>query len=523
MAKNESMHWADQIARKVVKEKGSRSSYVVAAGITPSGTVHIGNFREMITVDLVNRALKALGKKVRFIYSWDDYDVFRKIPKNMPDPEVLKKYLRKPIVDTPDTFKCHKSYAEHNEKEVEDVLPSVGIKPEFLYQSKKYRSCDYKEEIRFVLNNKEKARLILDKFRKEPLPEQWYPLSVYCERCNTDETKVTGYDNRYTVSYTCNCGFEGKADFSKKGIVKLPWRLDWCMRWHHEKVDFEPGGKEHSTVGGSYSTAKLLVKELYDIDAPVYQKYDFIILKGIGGKMSSSAGNVITLKDALDVYEPGIIRYLFASTRPDAEFSISFDLDVLKVYEDFDRCERVYYKKEKVENKEFLKQKRIYELSCIEKPSKSMPFQASFRHLCNTVQIYEDDLSKIRESYGIKGKQDIERLKIRAGCASNWLSRYAPEEMRFHVQKEVKIRLEGREKEAIGKLVDYLKKHAQLDEKLLYEEFYNIAKASGLETKEFFKVCYRILINKERGPRLAPFILTLGRERVVKLLESIKP
>lgn len=36
---NESMHWADQTARRVISEKGDKDKYVVAAGITPSGTV----------------------------------------------------------------------------------------------------------------------------------------------------------------------------------------------------------------------------------------------------------------------------------------------------------------------------------------------------------------------------------------------------------------------------------------------------------------------------------------------------
>ena len=65
-------HWADQIAEKVIREKGDKESYTVASGITPSGVVHFGNFREVITVDLVARALMQKGKKVRFIYSWDD-------------------------------------------------------------------------------------------------------------------------------------------------------------------------------------------------------------------------------------------------------------------------------------------------------------------------------------------------------------------------------------------------------------------------------------------------------------------
>ena len=38
-------HWADQQAARIIKEKGERDSYTCASGITPSGTVHIGNFR----------------------------------------------------------------------------------------------------------------------------------------------------------------------------------------------------------------------------------------------------------------------------------------------------------------------------------------------------------------------------------------------------------------------------------------------------------------------------------------------
>ncbi|MCL2558435.1 MAG: lysine--tRNA ligase, partial [Treponema sp.] len=79
-------HWADECARKVIREKGApgKEFFTCASGITPSGTVHEGNFRETISVDLVVRALRDLGKKARFIFSWDDYDVFRKLPKNMP-------------------------------------------------------------------------------------------------------------------------------------------------------------------------------------------------------------------------------------------------------------------------------------------------------------------------------------------------------------------------------------------------------------------------------------------------------
>ena len=95
----QSVHWADITADKIIRERkqflnDKKTKYVCASGITPSGTVHIGNFREIISVELVVRALRQKGADVRFIYSWDDYDVFRKVPKNMPNQEELAKYLR---------------------------------------------------------------------------------------------------------------------------------------------------------------------------------------------------------------------------------------------------------------------------------------------------------------------------------------------------------------------------------------------------------------------------------------------
>ena len=75
------IHWADTTASRVIKEQGDKRKYVCASGITPSGHIHIGNFREVITTDLIVRALESRGKDVRFIYSWDDYDRLRKIPK----------------------------------------------------------------------------------------------------------------------------------------------------------------------------------------------------------------------------------------------------------------------------------------------------------------------------------------------------------------------------------------------------------------------------------------------------------
>ena len=62
------MHWATEVAEKIIKERGEKEFYTVASGISPSGNVHIGNFREFVTSYFVAEELKRLGKKVRFIF-----------------------------------------------------------------------------------------------------------------------------------------------------------------------------------------------------------------------------------------------------------------------------------------------------------------------------------------------------------------------------------------------------------------------------------------------------------------------
>ena len=258
----QAIHWADVYAEQVIREKGDKELYVAASGITPSGTVHIGNFREIISVELVVRALRERGKKVRFIYSWDDYDVFRKVPKNMPGQEALAGYLRQPITRVPDPFGKEESYARHNEREIEELLPVVGIFPEYIYQYREYGASRYAEGLRTALEHREELRAILDEHRTEALAGEWWPISIFCTRCHKDATTVKSWDGQYGVSYSCKaCKNEESLDLRSTGAVKLLWRVDWPMRWAYQRVDFEPAGKDHHTEGGSFDTGRLIVKQ----------------------------------------------------------------------------------------------------------------------------------------------------------------------------------------------------------------------------------------------------------------------
>lgn len=526
------VHWADQTAEKIIRERGDLNLYTCASGITPSGTVHIGNFREIISVDLVVRALRSRGKNVRFIYSWDDYDVFRKVPVNMPDQDVLENHLRFPITMVPDTTGRDSSYARHHEVDVEEQLPRVGIHPEYLYQAERYRKNMYAEGMKIALQNREKIKDCLNRYRddahKIPADEEYWPTAAFCCKCNKDTTEMVSYDGEYGLTYRCtSCGHEENADLRTSKEIKLGWRVDWPMRWQFEKTLFEPAGKDHHSQGGSFDTARLVADEIYNWPAPVTFRYDFIGIKGTPGKMSSSKGKVISLPDVLNVYPPEIVRYLFAGTRPNTEFSISFDLDVIKTYEDYDKTERIAWGVDKAKNDDvFAKEYRIYELSQVEeKMPSSMAYQIPFRHLCNLLQTNSGDIEAVVASQKDIKPDQVERFRTRCKCAWYWITECAPEDFRFALNNPdsenfVKAEVGEKELECIKRIYsEILPKMDELEEKPLSEAVYGVATDAGIEPKALFNATYQILISKDQGPRLANFMKIIGKERLEKIFK----
>ena len=490
--------WADAIADKIIKEKGKKAEYVCASGITPSGQVHIGNFREVITTEMVVRALRDKGKRVRFIYSWDDFDRFRKVPVGLS--KKYENYLGMPISDFPSPFDSGLSYAEFNEKKFEGSLKGVWIEPEFIYQNEMNKKCVYADLIKVALEKNNEVKEILNKYRKEALGDDWWPIMIYCDKCNKDLTRITKVDG-YSVSYECDCGFSEMFDIRKKGIVSIKWRVDWPLRWKYEGVDFEPGGNDHSVYGGSFTTAKEISKKVFGFEPPIYQFYDWISVKG-GGAFSSSSGNALSLDEVKEIYEPAVLRYLFVGTKPKSAFEISFDNDVISIYEKFDALEGKYFDGECDE-----REKRMYEMSVVDVPKKR-PERAGFKHLTTLVQIGKLD-----------GLNSFDSL--RAEKVASWLEKYAGDDMKFSVSSKISGKFSKKEKESLVKLKEVLSS-GDFEEKELLDKFYEICEKVGLSNTDFFDVCYRALIGKSKGPRLATLIKVVGEEKIIKLLEGLK-
>lgn len=520
-------HWADTTAVRIVKTRGEKSKYVLASGITPSGKIHVGNFREVITVDLVARALEDQGMKVRFLYSWDDFDTFRKVPKNLPDPAAYEKYLRQPIARIPDPWGEAESYAQGRIDLFEKELERVGIRPDFIYQHEEYSKGTYAKSIRTVLEKKEEIREILNEHRSSPLADDWVPTSIYCEKCEKDDMEYERYDGGWNYSYKCkSCGYEATTKINETKNMKLAWRTDWPMRWAHEKVDFEPGGKDHSSQGGSYDTGKKIISKLWGDEAPIYLQYDFVMIKGGAGKMSSSSGELYTLSEIMEVYDPQVVRWIFAGHRPNHDFSISFDEDVIKIYDEFDRAEATAYAPCPEKPGKWPVIRRVYELSNVERTlPKEKPYRPGFRVLANRMQICDGDIERTYERYykeEAPSSTDKGYFEQRAKLVWAWIEKYAPDEFKYTINKSaVDISLSSEQESCVSLLKELVVEIdlESIDVKDFNELIYEKAvHKSSCEPKDAFKAIYQKIISRDKGPRLPSFLKEVGTERLLKLL-----
>jgi len=534
-------HWAEIAADKLIAvSQPEQVLFTVASGMTPSGQMHIGHFREVMTTWLVKNALEDRGKKTRFILSWDDFDVFRKVPADMPNQEYLTEQLRKSISDVyispmgQHYTNIHQTYADLHSSAFELSLAKMNIVPTYIHQSDKYKSGDYGKDILLALKNKDAIRAILNKYRKEPLPDEWTPLVGFCDQCGKDNIEIWHLDtgpspeegDQKFRKECFDCGHVSNNLFEDETNIKLPWRIDWSMRWAYEGVDFEPGGKDHSSDGGSYDTGKDIVK-LFGGKAPQYLGYNFIKAKGQGGKLSSSAGNLITLDDALEVYEPEIIKWMFASYRPNAEFQISFDTDVIKLYGEYDKALALALK-EDVTSKAATRQKLARKIFKLTKNSNESVLP-SFKELSMTLQIYSGDIEKtaIWHEADIRSTMDYEilndldfhgRLRRRLQCVANWLEKYAPEELKYQIRETpTKQNLTEEVRLMLTKFCNHLVRVRDLDDKKI--DLRTICEGTSLDLKEFSKIIYELIMGRENGPPIPTLIQTIYYLKWISLIE----
>ena len=524
------MHWSEEIAQKIIDRNPNKEEYVCAAGISPSGSIHIGNFRDIATSYFVVRALRKKGKKAKLLFSWDEFDRLRKVPVNVAAvKEGFEDYIGRPYVDAPDPFGCCESYAKHFQNEFEASIKRFGIDMDYRYQAEQYRSGRYSQYVIHALKHREEIFDILDSFRTQEATEDerrnYYPVGIYCSKCGKDTTKITSLsDDCINAEYTCECGHHGQFDFMHDFNCKLAWKIDWPMRWKVEGVDFEPGGKDHASPTGSYQTSRIISEKIFGFEAPLFQGYEFIGIKGTTGKMSGSSGLNLTPDTLLKLYDPEIILWLYSKTEPTKAFNFCFDDEILRQYFEFDRMMLAYTEGRADEHIASIMEGSVIEGRSVE----TVPMQLLVS-LGSVVDFNIPLLETVFEKIGTPYK--YEEFKERLERAKFWLEQCSPESVnriRETRNFEVYGELDENEKTAIKMLYDYIKEGGyNLDD--LNSELYAIPKriyGEDIDQKElkaiqgkFFKNVYKLLIDKEQGPRLYLFLFAVDKDRYVNLLD----
>lgn len=537
--------WADTIADEVIaraKKEGVMATCRSAA--STSGAKHVGNLFDVTKSYIVHKAVLHKGFQSRFLLTHDDRDPLRTVPYRLPTldakwvtvegelEQAIAKYLGYPYVAIPDPFDCCDSWAEHFSKVWEDGISALGIEAEIHSNDALYLKGSFEPYIILALKNIDASRRLIQKFQ-ESKQANYVPFDAICENCGKIIGRAYNFDiESKTIKYVCEgkelagkytiegCGHKGETDF-KGG--KLPWSFEWPAQWLMARTTFEPFGKEHAE--GSWPRCSEICREVYGGSPPIPHIYEFLLIDN--EKMSARRGNAYITQEILDIIEPEVFLYFYTKR---SKKQRNLDLkNIHMLVADFEHAERVYFNADKENEHEKANMIRMYESSMNKIPDK-IPLRIDYQFAAiisemNPMNSLARAMELLKAGGRVKGKvsgEDEERIITRLQLAKNWAERFAPEGMIIKlnekVPEEIKDTLTESQKEAVRALAEELKK--ELTEEQLYEKFYEISKAHGLESKDFFCAVYQLLISRDHGPRLAPFIIAVGKTRTSKILEQ---
>ncbi len=491
-------HWADVIANELLK---LRKKHRIATGITPSGPIHIGNLREMLTADAIRRAIIDKDGEAEIVYVADTSDPLRRrypfLPREYED------YVGIPLYLIPDPDDCHENYAEHFLQPFLESLEILEIPVVVRRAHEMYKNGEYEDVTRISLENRDRIADIISRVTGRDIEDDWSPFMPLCKRCKRiTTTRVKGFNGR--VLYECSCGHEGYASL-KEG--KLVWRVDWPARWKILNVTCEPFGKDHASAGGSYDTGRRIAKEIFGIEPPYPVPYEWINLKGVGA-MSSSKGVVVPVREFIDIVPPEIVRYLTIRVKPKKH--IDFDpANLLELFDDFEENLR--------------RNDRSAQLSMISGICYS---DVPFRHLIVVGQIAKWDVDEVLRIVGrIYEVDDVTRRDVerRLKYAKRWLEVFADERLKFEIAEDVDVSLfDDEDIEFLSRFAEELSEDMSAED--IHNKVYEVSRSLNVKPSKAFQAIYKVILAKNYGPRAGYFIKTLGidwfKKRVEKLLKQ---
>ncbi|WP_406317042.1 lysine--tRNA ligase [Streptomyces sp. NBC_00118] len=572
----ETQDWVSRYADDVIAESERRAPgkpVVVASGLSPSGPIHLGNLREVMTPHLVADEVRRRGYEVRHLISWDDYDRYRKVPAGVPGvDESWADHIGKPLTSVPaPAGSAYPNWAEHFKAAMTGALGELGVEFDGISQTEQYTSGVYREQILHAMKHRGDIDAILDQYRTKKAPPKqqqkqqkpvdeaeleaaegsgaaneddgsggvggYYPYKPFCGACGKDLTTVTSYDDETTeLSYTCTLdGHSETVRLTEFNRGKLVWKVDWPMRWAFEGVIFEPSGVDHSSPGSSFQVGGQIVG-IFGGKQPIGPMYAFVGISGMA-KMSSSKGGVPTPADALQIMEPQLLRWLYARRRPNQSFKIAFDQEIQRLYDEWDKLAS------KIADGSVLPADaaaytRAVGTAAGELPRTPRPLP--YRTLASVADVTagaEDQTLRILSELDPENPVTaLDEVRPRLDRAEAWISKYVPAESRTLVRAEPDTQalaaLDDEARESLRLLLDGLDSHWSLDG--LTHLVYGVPKVRAgfspdatpkelppeIKTaqRSFFALLYDLLVGRDTGPRLPTLLLAVGADRVRKLL-----
>lgn len=513
------MHWADVLAKQT-NPRADR--HILATAITPSGPIHVGNMREVLTTEMVFRSLRDVEKApAELLYIADSYDPLRKVYPFL-DPNVYHDYVGRPLKEIPCPCGGHKDYAEHFLEPFLGALEELGVEMKLLDAYAMYHERRYAEAVAEAIGAAEKIKEIIETESKRKLPPGWIPFNVQCEQCrklpHTRPTRVDGT----VVEYACACGHHGRVDVTKPGTGKLPWRVDWPARWRFLGVTFEAMGKDHAAAGSSWDTGIRIAREVYGCEPPERTVYEFVLVKGVGA-MHSSTGTAISAQDMLRMTPPEVLRFLIAKNQPNKHLEFDPGLGIVGLAEEFDEWERVAHEAQAA-RAGMNDVPRTYQLSCPGAPPAKLPLQVQYGHLVTVAQIartLDDVVRVLRRSGALAAEprdEDRRRLEHRLEHVRYWLQRFAPEELKVQLQPNLPP-VQFSQPEA-SFLREFRERAAALEWRadLIHDSLHEAAKHTGVKPGDAFAAVYKAFLGKPRGPRAGHFLSSLDQAFVLQRL-----
>ena len=292
--------WPYEEARKLLKRwpegKPGGEPIIFETGYGPSGLPHIGTFNEVLRTTFVRQAYQELtgGAPTRLIAFSDDMDGLRKVPDNIPNPEMLAANLGKPLTQIPDPFGSHESFGHHNNAMLRHFLDRFGFDYEFLSATECYSSGRFDDVIRQVLRNWDGIMGVMLPTLREERRRTYSPVLPV--------SPATGIVLQVPVEVVdAEAGIIAFDDDGRRieqsalgGRAKLQWKVDWAARWVALEVDYEMAGKDH--IDGIIQSGK--IARVLGGRPPDGFNYE-MFLDEKGEKISKSKGNGLSLEEWL--------------------------------------------------------------------------------------------------------------------------------------------------------------------------------------------------------------------------------